>query len=64
MTQPNGDTLLKTHSSEGADGNHSDKTHAVGTRSVFQNLLDNVKALSKDAFVSSILVSMEKFSAM
>ena len=64
MTQPNGNTLSKIRSSEGVDVNHSHKTHAVGTRSVFQNLLDNVKALSKDPLFSSILVSMEKVPAM
>ena len=64
MTQPNGNTLSKLRSSEGVDGNHSHKTHAVGTRSVFQSLLDNVKALSRDPLFSSILVSMEKVPAM
>jgi chromosome segregation ATPase len=47
-----------------AGGDNPCNTPAVGTRSVFQNLLDNVRKLSEDKFFGSILISMDKVPAM
>jgi hypothetical protein len=64
MTQPNGMKLSKTRSPGEAGGDNPCNNHAVGTRSVFQNLLDNVRMLSKEKFFGSILISMDKVPAM
>jgi hypothetical protein len=64
MTQPNGMKLSKTRSPGEGSGDNPCNTHAVSTRSVFQNLLDNVRELSEDKFFGSILISMDKVPTM
>jgi hypothetical protein len=64
MAYPNGTTLSKICSLGRADGDHLCNTHAVGTRSVFQNLLNNVKTLLEDKLFGSILISIDKVPAI
>jgi hypothetical protein len=64
MTQPNGTKGSKTRSLDEGGGHNTFNPHPTGTRSVFQNLLDNVRMLSEDKAFGSILMSMDKVPAM
>lgn len=64
MAHSNGTTLSQIRSFAGEDGDHPCNPHTVGTRSVFQDLLDNVKTLSEDKLFGSVLISMDRIPAM
>lgn len=64
MAQPNGTKTFRMHAPDEKVGEISTSADTIGTRSVFQSLLDSIKALSQDRTFSAILISMEKVPAM